>query len=1337
MIILKRIGLLIVLWFGLPIYICAQGNFLWIQDGYDQSGTDGNSVGIILANEQTLGGFQLNLNYDPSLVQFEEVMVAAGHISEMDVYTSEPEWGILTIVVVGLNGQVIYPGSSLVFEVQCIVQGNNQNEPIFLGLTNVVFSDIEGNTVPGGSADGFFFVEGVNALRLGNGFSTVAVDLYNDFSAGGVQFTLSYDPNVISLDQVQTAFRSEEMDLSFNEFSSGMVTILLYSFDQNIIAPGSGPVLNLLFENMSEESTASALDLSDVSVSNEQGYTVDVDYYGATYFSIDPSLFVLIGSFTASPEEGQLPLTVQFTDMSASPEPGGVDSWQWDFENDGVIDSYEQNPVWLYEQIGTYSVQLTVSNGVDTDTILLESYIRIWDFETPLPVTVLPESGFIVTLPEIFPSTTLSFILKNDNPETISYNMDIVSADSTYIIYTEEPDSTSYNGNIWRMRPDGTDKTQLTFATLDLEPVWSPDGEKIVFYSLLSGNYDIWLMNEDGSSLNRLTDHPAGDYGPSWSPDGEYILFSSDRDTTVYGKEIYQIPSTGGNVERLTFNEVNDGRPVYSPDGRYIVTQSKYSGGDYDIFIYTSDGELLNILGTQGESDYQPAWSPSGKRIFWSGIADGLNRNILSAKADGSDPRVEVNTDLSAYRPRPSPDGQFIAFSNSVFYETGGDEIFVWNRQTQELTQISDSTPIVREWGPEWSPFISAPDWLSINQSTGELEPDESIMVNININAFNFELGEHHASILIKDNQTGIAIGSVPLTIEITDTCESEPLLYLVEDVPNDQGWWARLSFAASCPFGPTPEFPDNPAGDMMGIYTVWREFTQTREWEVIGSFPGANESTYNYLVPTLGNATYEDTTWTTYRISFTASPYIWYSGPVSGFSVDNIIPATPTGLIAEYSDGSVSLGWDGPVDEDFHYFTIYRNGVVCDYSVEPFYIDENVSIDDELFYFVTATDANENESDPSEEAYVSQMSISISFVQNWNLVGLPLTTDLDGQLDVFPSSVEGTLYSFDETYVQESSLIPGTGYWLRFPEDGEALMTGSPIDNMILHLQIGWNLISGITGEISVNEIIDENSIIVPGTLFGFSETYVYSTTLVPGQGYWLRAFNEGDVILSSNSNRTRKHFVSSTDGANSIKINGQELFFGKEIMYGQDISYTLPPKPPVGAFDARYADNRRLVKDYGEVEIVNSGEILLIEYEIVIDVGEYYNWVLKMGDGNEHIIEGKGELVVPSSERMILERKEVVPEKFTLHQNFPNPFNPVTTLRYDLPEQSHVTLTVYDMLGKDIIRLVNTTQKAGFKSVRWNATDNMGRPVSAGVYVYHIEAGEFVQTKKMVLLK
>jgi len=94
-------------------------------------------------------------------------------------------------------------------------------------------------------------------------------------------------------------------------------------------------------------------------------------------------------------------------------------------------------------------------------------------------------------------------------------------------------------------------------------------------------------------------------------------------------------------------------------------------------------------------------------------------------------------------------------------------------------------------------------------------------------------------------------------------------------------------------------------------------------------------------------------------------------------------------------------------------------------------------------------------------------------------------------------------------------------------------------------------------------------------------------------------------------------------------------------------------------------------------------------------------------------------------------------IPEKFTLHQNYPNPFNPVTTLRYDLPEDAVVNITIYDMMGRVVNTLVNGSQTAGYMSIQWNATDDEGKPVSAGLYLYTIQAGEFVQTKKMVLLK
>jgi PKD repeat protein len=94
-------------------------------------------------------------------------------------------------------------------------------------------------------------------------------------------------------------------------------------------------------------------------------------------------------------------------------------------------------------------------------------------------------------------------------------------------------------------------------------------------------------------------------------------------------------------------------------------------------------------------------------------------------------------------------------------------------------------------------------------------------------------------------------------------------------------------------------------------------------------------------------------------------------------------------------------------------------------------------------------------------------------------------------------------------------------------------------------------------------------------------------------------------------------------------------------------------------------------------------------------------------------------------------------IPEKFELSQNFPNPFNPMTTIRYALPEKANVRLTIYNMLGKEVRTLVNEFEEAGYKSVIWDGLDQYGRSLSTGVYIYRIQAGDFTQTRKMVFMK
>jgi len=96
-----------------------------------------------------------------------------------------------------------------------------------------------------------------------------------------------------------------------------------------------------------------------------------------------------------------------------------------------------------------------------------------------------------------------------------------------------------------------------------------------------------------------------------------------------------------------------------------------------------------------------------------------------------------------------------------------------------------------------------------------------------------------------------------------------------------------------------------------------------------------------------------------------------------------------------------------------------------------------------------------------------------------------------------------------------------------------------------------------------------------------------------------------------------------------------------------------------------------------------------------------------------------------------------EGIPTEFALHDNYPNPFNPTTTLRFDLPELSDVNVVIYNMLGQKVKSFNMQSTPAGYHSLTWNATNDYGDPVSAGVYLYQLQAKDFVKTRKMVLLK
>jgi len=129
---------------------------------------------------------------------------------------------------------------------------------------------------------------------------------------------------------------------------------------------------------------------------------------------------------------------------------------------------------------------------------------------------------------------------------------------------------------------------------------------------------------------------------------------------------------------------------------------------------------------------------------------------------------------------------------------------------------------------------------------------------------------------------------------------------------------------------------------------------------------------------------------------------------------------------------------------------------------------------------------------------------------------------------------------------------------------------------------------------------------------------------------------------------------------------------------------------------------------------------------------------WDIWASDGVSNVWSANGpfELTIDAS-GLSVENGGFLPDQFQLHANFPNPFNPTTSIKYDLPKDASVSLMIYDITGREIRHLVNETQNAGFKAIMWDGTNNYGQQVGTGMYLYQIKAGSFVQTRKMILMK
>ncbi|MDP8220860.1 MAG: PKD domain-containing protein [Candidatus Stygibacter frigidus] len=660
---------------------------------------------------------------------------------------------------------------------------------------------------------------------------------------------------------------------------------------------------------------------------------------------LDPIMITLptlqfTADFSADIIEGYAPLEVQFTDLSV----GNPVSWTWDFENDGVIDSYEQNPAWVYNEVGVYSVSLTVadttgraiSTELKVDYIsVVESHIfpRPWDqvFYTnsttaycEVTIDGFPASGgdevgaFVETECRGIGQVTLNgsqalcaFNIQGEVIEIVNFAVYDISEDMVCTVSFET--QTNPGGDI------GYYPDYLPIAAVSSELVLSAD-----FYAdITTGNAPLEVQFTDLSLSNPVS--------WAWDFENDGITDSNEQNPIWIYEEagIYSVSlAITDSMGRATSTElkedfitVNEAIPILElPESISFLEDEAVS---IDFLEYLSDDEVDSLS------------------------LDVTGNEMINAEINGT----EVT---------------FSAFENWF----GSEEVLV--TIDGEMVRFSTSDNVILNVEPVNDiPVINLPDIMYLD-GLGELIIDldnyafdvdnDNLLYSViagndleaevsgNMVCISSELswlGSENV-LFYADDQQGRSTACD--TVLVIKDLSPYPVLESIIDVPEDQGGWVLVEFTRSC--YDTDSLITRPGE----YYHV--EYLVEDNWIGVGSSSAYGADDYQVLVHTLQDSMPANPNAFEFRVIAAMEEGNFASNTLTGYSLDNICPQVPTELIFD----SGNIVWNEPAVDDFAYFCIYRDSDLLDYSTEP---TLNI-IGDYGDYQVSAVDCHANESELS-----------------------------------------------------------------------------------------------------------------------------------------------------------------------------------------------------------------------------------------------------------------------------------------------------------------------------------------------------------------------------------
>ena len=387
---------------------------------------------------------------------------------------------------------------------------------------------------------------------------------------------------------------------------------------------------------------------------------------------------------------------------------------------------------------------------------------------------------------------------------------------------------------------------------------------------------------------------------------------------------------------------------------------------------------------------------------------------------------------------------------------------------------------------------------------------------------------------------------------------------------------------------------------------------------------------------------------------------------------------------------------------------------------------------------------------------YFHQYTLTTSVIGGWQTLSVPVFLN-DYTKTVVWQTANSNAYSLcGSGYVAQNILQNGTGYYISFPSVQDIFYVGGTLDQFSIPVCADWNIVGSITEEVPISTNIclfpAGNSFI--GLVYIYKNGYQLTNTIVPGMGHWVRVSMAGSMLVNHEPVECDSRESISDEGMDHFIVTDaegkkQDLYVANLNLYPslENIDLLMPPPLPEIGFDARFEEGeyiKTVEPDSGVVELVINVDAedypVTVDWELNPENGIEYS-ITTEGLGKysgDNRIKKTGSMTLTSGEkfRMNALAKEMVkneiPTEYKLGQNFPNPFNPTTIIRYDLPEASEIKLTVFDILGREIKILVNEIKQPGFYEAAFDAGN-----LPSGVYVYRLETKNFTKSQKMVLIK